>query len=208
MPVRITPDEHGKATQAVACGDDAPFAVHQQQRERSVDDTLRESDAVDEVVFLVDHQRDELGGVYRAGAAGHELLAAAGEVLLDELFGIVDDADRRKGERAQMAAHDKRLRVGVADAADAGIAGEVGQVIFEARAERGVRNRVDFALEALLLVVKYEACRHPEEHVQYHVVMRCRAEESAHVNPLLPAISTALRSIRDACASLVKKSAV
>jgi len=72
---------------------------------------------------------------------------------------------------------------------------EALQVVFEARAERRVLDRVDLALEASFLrIVEDHACAfrsqvgvvvHAEEHVQHHVVMRRRPKESAHCLPFV-----------------------
>ena len=188
-------DEHGQAANLVARGDDLAVLGDDEQRERPVDGFLCVLDARNEVVFLVDERGDELRGVHLARAHGHELPAAAGEVLLHQLLGVVDGAHRGDAERAQVRAHQQRLRVGVADAADAAATVEALQVVFEARAERRVLDRVDLALEASFLrIVEDHACAfrsqvgvvvHAEEHVQHHVVMRRRPKESAHCLPFV-----------------------
>ena len=88
-----------------------PSSVNDQQRERALDHGLGEHDALDQVLFLVDERRDELGVVHRAGAHGHELRATLLEVLLDELVSVVDDADGRDGEHAVARTDQQRLRV-------------------------------------------------------------------------------------------------
>ena len=194
-PVIALADEHRQAAHLVARGDDLAVLRDDEQRERSVDGFLRVLDARDEVVLLVDERGDELRGVHLARAHGHELAAAAGEVALHQLLGVVDGAHRGDAERAQVRAHQQRLRVGVADAADAAATVEALQVVFEARAERRVLDRVDLALEASFLRVVENHARalrsqvgvvvHAEEHVQHHVVMRRRPKESAHCLPFV-----------------------
>ena len=88
-----------------------------------------------------------------------------------------------------MGADQQGLGVGVADAADAGVAVEVGEVLFELGAEGGVLDVVDLALEAVPLIVD----RHTaplgaqvgvvvgaEEEVQHAVLPGDGAEEAAH----------------------------
>ena len=106
---------------------------------------------------------------------------------------VVDGAHGGEGEGAQMAADEQRLGVGVADAADAARAVESRQVVLEARAEGGVLDGVDLALEPVALVdedkprparAQMRVIVDAEEHVQHHVAFRCCPEETAHREPL------------------------
>ena len=190
----VLANQDGEAADFVACCDDVAFIGHDKQGERSVDGLLGELDAFDEAVFLVDEGSNELGVVHLARAHGHELLSAGGEAFLDELLRVIDDAYRGDAESAEMRAHQKRLRVGVADAADAAASVEALQVVFEFRSKRRVFNRMDFALESGFGVEEDHACAtcsqvgvivDAEEHIKNHIVMGCSPEESAHGVPFV-----------------------
>ena len=148
--------------------------------------------------FLVDERGHQLRGVHRARSHGHELPAAVGEIRFHQLFGVVDGAHGGQAERSQVRAHQKRLGIGVAYASDAGASVEVRQIVFEARAERGVLDGVDLALKAPVAVAKDHArapCSqmgvvvHAEEHVQHYIAVGCSSEESAHGAPFVSPIA-------------------
>ena len=112
------------------------------------------------------------------------------EVVLDELLRVVDDAHRGDGEHPQVGAHQQGLGIAVADAADAALAVEVGQVLLELGAEGGVLDGVDLPLEAVGLIVDDHAAPagaqvgvvvHAEENVKGDVSMGDRAKKTAHV---------------------------
>ena len=120
----------------------------------------------------------------------HELPLVAVQAAADELVGVVDGVHGGDGVRAQLRAHEQGLGVLVADAADGARAVEVLDVALEARAERGVLNGVDLALEAAVVVEYDHACParpqmrvivNAKELVQHHVSVGCHAKESAHV---------------------------
>ena len=145
--------------------------------------------AVHQVVLLVDEGGGQLGGVDLARAHGHELVAVVGEVFLDQLLRIVDDAHRGDGVQAQVGPHQQGLGVGVADAADAALAVKLGQVLFKFGSERSVLNGVDLPLEAVLLIVDQHAAPagaqvgvviHSEKDIQGYVLVCCCAEKAAH----------------------------
>ena len=149
------------------------------------------ADAADEVGLVVDQRRDQLGRVHLPRAHGRELAPARVEVLLHELVGVVDAADRGQREHAEVTAHEQRLRVGVGDASDARVAVEAGKVTLEPRSKRRVLDRVNLALEAAVVVINQSrALRpqvrvviHPEEHVIHHIALTRRAEKTAHCIP-------------------------
>ena len=182
-------DEHRQAAQLVARGDDLALVGEDKQRHRAVDHFLRVQDAGDEVVLLVDERSDELGRVDLARAHGHELMAVVGEVLRDERLAVVDDADGGKGVKSQMGTHEQGLRIGVADAADAAAAVEFVQVLFKLGAERGIFDRVNLPLEAVLFVMDQHAAAagtqmrvivDAKEYVQNDVLFGDGAKETTH----------------------------
>ena len=79
-----------------------------------------------------------------------------------------------------MGPHEQRLRVGIADAADAAATLEILQILFKFGPERGIFNIVDLALKADLLVVDDHAAPpctqvrmivHAEKYIQYAVLL-------------------------------------
>ena len=152
------------------------------------------ADALIQAALLVDEGGGQLGGVDRAGAHGHELVAVVGEVALHQLLGVVDDAHGGDGVQPQVGAHQQGLGVRVADAADAAAAVELGDVLFKLGPEGGVLDVVDLTLEAALPVVDDHAppagaqvgvVVHAEEHVQHAVLLGDGSKKSAQRKFLL-----------------------
>ena len=79
------------------------------------------------------------------------------QTMVDQLIEIVDFGHSGDGKLAQMRIDDDGLRVGVADDADADVADELPQLIGELRAEIGVFDIVDRAVEQAF-VVSDHAC--------------------------------------------------
>ena len=156
--VLIPAYQHRKAAHLVTGGDDLVIRSEDEDGGRAVHHVLGVTDAVNQIILLIDECGNEFGRVDFAGAHGHELGAhACIEVLLDQLVGIVDDAHGGDGEKPQMRADQQRLRVGIADAANAAASGKIAQVLLELGPEGGVLDIVDLALKALLPVVKDHA---------------------------------------------------
>ena len=123
-------------------------------------------------------------------------MAVVGEVFLDQLLRVVDDAHGGDGVKPQVGPHQQGLGVGVADAADAALAVKLGQVLFKFGSERSVLNGVDLPLEAVLLIVDQHAAPagpqvgvvvHSEENVQGHVLVCYCAKKAAHY--VLPVVT-------------------
>ena len=64
---------------------------------------------------------------------------------------VVDDAYCGNGIEAQMGPHQQRLRVGVANASNAGLAVKLPQIMLKLGAEGGIFNVMDLAVEPLLV---------------------------------------------------------
>ena len=189
--LRPLADEDGQAAQLVPGGDDA-VGGENEDGGGAVNQLLGVKNAVHQILLLVDEGGGELGGVDLSGAHGHELMAVVGEVALNELLGVVDDAHRGDGVQPQVGAHQQGLGIGVADAADAAVAVEVGQIPLKLGAEGGVFNVVDLALKAVLLVVYDHAAPagaqvgvviHSEENIQRHVPLGDGAKKASHCGP-------------------------
>ena len=187
VPVRA--DEHREPAEAVTRGDDAAVGAHEQDGHGPVDVALGVQDAVGKGLALVDEGGDKLRHVDFAGAHGHELVAVVGKIGPHQLLGIVDLADGGDGVNPEVGAHQQRLGIGVADAADAARALEVRQILFKAGAEGGVCDGVDLPVKAVFPAPD----RHPgvagaemavvvgaEEDIQDHVAPGDGAEETAH----------------------------
>ena len=93
-----------------------------------------------------------------------------------------------------MGTEQQRLGIGIGDAADAHVAVELGQVLFEFGTEGGVVDAVDLALEAGILIVDDHArpagaqvgvVVHAEEHIILDIALGNGAEEAAHRKYLL-----------------------
>ena len=185
----IAADKDGEASHPVAGGEDDAVLGHDEQGERALDRLLGKLDALDQIVLLVDEGRHELGAVDRTRAHRHKLRAALLEIRLDQLVGVIDDADRGDGERPVLAAHQKRLRIGVADAPDTARAVKALEVLVEARAERRVLDGVNFFLKPARPLAEHHARStraqmrmvvDAKKHIEYHVAARSRPKETAH----------------------------
>ena len=183
-------DIEGKnRVEAVTRGDQLSFLGQNQDRHGAVDDLLRVEDAGDKVVFLIDERGGQLGDIHTSAAQREELLALFRKIVLHQLVGIVDDADRYDGVEAQMRAHEQRLGVAVADAAEARVTAEVRKVALELRPEGRVLNIMDLPLEALFPVKENHttpACAEvgmvvrAEKDVQGNIAVGYRSEKAAH----------------------------
>ena len=157
MSLLVLAHQHGQAAHGVPGRDDLSLLGEDEQGHGALDHLLSVENPADQVALLVDEGGGELGGVDLARAHGHKLVAGGGEVLPDDVLGIVDDAHGGDGVEPQMGAHQQRLGVGVADAADAAAAVEVPQVVFELGAEGGILDGVDLPLESVFRVMDNHA---------------------------------------------------
>ena len=108
---------------------------------------------------------------------------------LYEFLGVIDLSDDGQCKVAQMRAHQQRLRIVVRDAADPEIPLQVQHVPLELRAERGVLDVMDRAVETALAAVDRHA-RAPgaqmrvivrsEEQIRHAILLRCYSEKTAH----------------------------
>ena len=117
-------------------------------------------------------------------------MAVIGKVGVYQLLCVVDLAHGGDGIEAEVGTHQKRLGIGIADAADAAAAAfEVRQIFFKFGPERGVGDGVDLPLAAVFRTPD----RHPgiagaemavivgtEEDIQDDVTSGYRAEKAAH----------------------------
>lgn len=124
-----------------------PVLFEDEDGRRAFNLLLCVADARDQIVHLVDERRNEFSLVDLARAHRHELMPVVGKIVVHQLFGIVDDAHRRNRIQPEVGTHQKRLRVGVADAADAAAPVKIAQVVFKLGAERGIGNIVNLALK-------------------------------------------------------------
>ena len=116
-------------------------------------------------------------------------MAVVGEILGDQLLGVVDDAHGGDGVEPQVGADHERLGIRIADAAEAAAAAEGAEVVFKFGAEGRVGNGMDLPFAARVPVpdghtgipgTQVAVVVRPEEHIQHHIAVRDRPEESAH----------------------------
>ena len=121
--VFLLADQHRQTAHPVPGGDDA-VGGEDQDGHGTVDLLLGVADTGHQRILLIDEGGGQLRGGNFAGRHGHELLALLLETLLHQRLGVVDDAHGGDGVETQMGTDQQRLRVGVADTADAAGAGE------------------------------------------------------------------------------------
>ena len=123
--------------------------------------------------------------------------AAVFKGVPDQLLQVVDPPHRGDGIGAEMGTHDQRLRIGVADAADAERARHFVHIPLKFGAERGILDVVNGPFKAGLGVVYRQAAPsraqmgvviHPEKQIGNAVVAGCHAKNAAHTGP--PSISS------------------
>ncbi len=122
--VFVSSHQHGEPAHLVPGGNDA-VPEKQQHGAGAVNCFLGIADAVHQIVRPVDQSGSQLGGVDLAGGHGHELIAWAGEGFLHQFLSVVDNAHRGDGEHPQVRADKERLRIGVGNGADTGVAAEL-----------------------------------------------------------------------------------
>ena len=115
-------------------------------------------------------------------------MAGVGKALVDDFVDIADAADGGDCEGSQVGADQQGLGIHVGNAADAAVAPEVVQVLFELGAEGGVLDGVDLATEAMVLIEGDHTCAtgaqvrvvvDAEENVQCDIAVGYRSEETA-----------------------------
>ena len=141
-------------------------------------------------IFFLDVEIADHNGIDLARAHRHELGLGFLEVPLDQRLGILDDADRGDGKEPQVRAHEQRLRIVVADAADPHVTGHLAHLVFELRPEGRVRDVVDLPLKALFRTVDHHAAVagakvrvivNAKKHVQNAVALGHGSEKTAHL---------------------------
>ena len=107
---------------------------------------------------------------------------------VEQLAGIVDAANGGNGEQPQLRTDQQGLRLGVGDAADAGVAPEFRQIIFKFCTEGSVLDVVDLAFKALFAQHRHTAglgaqvgmIVHAEEHIHGYIAPGNGAKKTAH----------------------------
>ena len=190
IALMILPDDHRKPPMLVPRGQNAPVAQHQQHCHRTVDDLLHVTDALDKAVPLIDERSNQLRAVDPAGAHGLELMPVIGKIRVDQLLVIVDLPDGRDGVQPQVRADQQRLRVGIADAAEAARTGmKAREILFKLGSERGVRDGMDLPGKTVFRApdrhtgvprAEVAVVVRAEKHVQSHIAPRNGAEKPTH----------------------------
>ena len=189
VAVIVSLNDDGKSAHLVPGGNQVSAVLQNQDGGGALNHFLGKADALAEGALLVDHGGNQLVGIDAAAGHGLEMSAAEGQVLLDQLVGIVDDAHRADCINAQLGTDQDGLGIGVGNAADGGSSLHLIQDALKLGAEGGILNVVDFALHADLTV----PCSHAapagaqvgmvvrtEKHIQNTVAAGCGAKETAH----------------------------
>ncbi|MPM52698.1 hypothetical protein SDC9_99459 [bioreactor metagenome] len=184
----LVADQHGGAAVPVAgCVNAVGGQYH--DAKRAVHKALDVFNALHDVVLARDEGRHHFGGIDFAARQLKEMSAAAREHNGGKLLNIVDAADGRDGKGADCRADEHRLRLHVADAADAEVACKLYGVGFEFRAEGGVLNIMNGPLKAAVRVIDDHAAAAgaemrmvigSEKYVIYAVFLGSYAKISSH----------------------------
>ena len=152
MSAFVLSDQDRKAPVLVTGRDQVPVLHQQKDRHGTFDHLLRFPDTVHDGVALIDQGGYQLGRVDRSVAHCHQLVPVVGKILIYKSLGIIDDAHCRDRIDPEVRAHQQRLRIGIADAADAARTAKIIEVVLEFGPERRVRDRVDLSAEPVLFV--------------------------------------------------------
>ena len=151
-------------------------------------------DTFGKAALLADEGRHQLGGIDPAPGHGIEMTAAEGQVLVDQLIGIVDDPHRADGVGSQLGTNQQRLGIGIADTADHRGALHFFENMLKLGSEGGVFDVMDLPLQAFLGIPgRHTAAAgaqvgmviHAEEHIHHTIQLGCDSKKSSHeVTPL------------------------
>ena len=189
VPALIPSDVYRQPAEPVARGEDlAPFG-QDEDCDRALDHLLRVQDAGWQVVALVDERGSELRGVHRARTHGEKLPPVLGKIVVHQLVRVADSAHGGNGVQTHVRTHEQRLRIDVADAADARTAVKLGEILLKLGAKRRVFDAVNLPLEPIRRVQKGQTRTtgaevavviHAEEHIHHDVAAGRRTKEAAH----------------------------
>ena len=167
--------DHRNTAHLIACRQQMTVLLQDQDRASAVNDRLRKFNALGKAFLLVDQCGNQLNGVDSATRHSVKVSTRAAKIQIDQLFGVINNADGADRVRAVMRANEHGLGVCIADTADGRDARHLVENIFKLGAEGGTCDAVDLALQTDLGIV----CRKstplraqmgmivsPEEHVQ------------------------------------------
>ena len=189
---------HGKAAGLIARCDERAAVREDEQVQRAVNELLNACDALREALLDVDERSNQLVIVDLAARHRIERGIRFIEADLREFGGVVDDADRADGERAELRADQQGLGERVADAADGGRAVHLVEDRLELRAERSVLDAVDATLQTDLAIPGSHAagvCSQmgviigPEKRIQHTILLRSDSEKTTHSPSSYPSLS-------------------
>lgn len=150
--VFILADLDGQSSHPVSGCDQRAVVLQDEDAGGAVDGLLGEADAFREGALLVNEGCDEFRAVDLSAGHGAEVPAGEGQVVVDQVRRIVDDADGGDGVDAQIGTDEQGLGIGVRDAADGCRALHLVQHVAELCTERRILDVVDLPLQAELRV--------------------------------------------------------
>ena len=186
----VAPSYYNRKPAVLVPGSDDTVLGQDKQGHCALDLFLSILDSVDDVVALRDEPADERGRINLSAAHCLETGAGIAEQLVAELLSIVDYADVAYRVGTEPGLEKDRLRISIADAADAEIAFHCVYVALELCAERRVFNAVNASLEALLRGIcshTASACAEvrmivgAEKYVADTVMFSSRSKKTAHI---------------------------
>ena len=141
-------EDNRRAAPLVAACKELAIAVHEQHGAATLHLLVHVLEAIDNRVAGRDERGNDFGRTdHTARGRVLQLHAVVAEEFVLEFFDVRQEADGDNRERAELGRHHERLRVGVGDDADANLAREGCDVVFELAAERGILDVVDRTME-------------------------------------------------------------
>ena len=186
----VAPADDYRQSAVLVPGGDYSVLGEDKQGHGALDLLLGVANAVNDVVLLCDKRADERGGVDLSAAHCFKACAGFAEKLAAKFLIVVDYADVADRVGTQSGFQQDRLRIRVAYASYAEVAGHSLDVALELCAERRVLNAVNASLEALLSGIRRHAAApgaevgmvvRAEEYVADTAVFSCCSEKSAHI---------------------------
>ena len=193
--VSLLPDDDRRSSEAVAGAVNA-FFVRDKNTHRSVDQRLCIANALADRCLFIDQVCDKFCLVDLVAVHVHEVTALILQDQFDQLLHIVDSADRDNGKVSKLAADDQRLRIGIADTADADmnliLVSHAVHRVFKFCPELGVLQSVDRSVPAITGVNRHSAVFRAkvrmvidtEIQIKRAIVLGIDAEKASHLDLL------------------------
>ena len=139
-------DQDRQLARLVSCANDRIFC-HNDQRHRSLDLALRIANALDKSWFLRNQRTDQTAGIDVAAAHCLKVCTAVFQQFLRKCLCVLDYTDRANCVQSKFRTNHDRLRICIADTADADIAPHFFYILLELCPERRIFNAVNIPLK-------------------------------------------------------------